>query len=142
MRLSLILILFIGYGSVWHVVPEALFRSYYSKNSVPIPKGYDAVPENWTKLQREKGMRPNIYSALVNKSLEIPFKILNWCSENGVGLLPYDSIYFPESLRIIRRSPLLFFIISEMFRISIKGFRLPWLERARFLITGREMPIR
>lgn len=47
---------------------------------------YDAVPEELDELTREKGMRPNIYSALVNKSLEIPFKILNWCSENGVGL--------------------------------------------------------
>ena len=91
-------------------VPELLFKKFG-----PNPQRiYDAVPEELDELTREKGMRPNIYSALVNKSLEIPFKILNWCSENGVGLLPYDSIYFPESLRIIRRSPLLLYYLGNV----------------------------
>ena len=42
-------------------VPELLFKKFG-----PNPQRiYDAVPEELDELTREKGMRPNIYSALV-----------------------------------------------------------------------------
>ena len=91
-------------------VPELLFKKFG-----PSPKRiYDAVPEEFDELTRKKELKPNIYNALLNKSLEVPFKILEWCGENGVGLLPYDSAYFPASLRIIRRSPVLLYYLGNV----------------------------
>lgn len=91
--------------------PDALF-SRFGRSSKAI---YDATPEEYSDIQK---LNKKTLTALQNKNLSNAFGIVRWCAENGVGLLPYDSEYFPNSLRIIKDAPVLLYYLGHVPNIN------------------------
>ena len=84
---------------------------------------YDADPAEYVGLP--KGAAEH----LTDKSLRAAVGIYNWCSDNGVGMLPYDSEYFPPQLRNIPSPPVMLYYlgllpnIKNRFSVAIVGTR-------------------
>ncbi|MBE6608415.1 MAG: DNA-protecting protein DprA [Ruminococcaceae bacterium] len=55
------------------------------------------------------GLDAKYIDALNNKSLDDSREIFDWCTENDVGLLPYDSRFYPQRLRDIEKAPILLY---------------------------------
>ncbi len=67
---------------------------------------YKASYEDYEKISDLKSEYAELLS---DKSLEEASRILDWCTENNVGLLPYNSKFYPQRLRDIERAPLLLY---------------------------------
>lgn len=67
---------------------------------------FDASAEELSEIN---GLPVQISEALCNKDLAEANKILDWCTQNNVGLLPYDSKFYPKRLRSVERAPLLLY---------------------------------
>lgn len=84
---------------------------------------YDADPSEYGGLP--KGAAEH----LTDKSLRAAVGIYNWCSDNGVGMLPYDSEYFPPQLRNIPSPPVMLYYlgllpnIKNRFSVAVVGTR-------------------
>lgn len=59
------------------------------------------------------------------------YDLLNYCSENGIGIVLYNDEYYPERLRAIPNPPILLFykgerdLLREKYIVSIVGTRNP-----------------
>ncbi len=67
---------------------------------------YNASYEDYEKIP---DLKAEYIDLLSDKSLEEASSILDWCTENNVGLLPYNSKFYPQRLRDIERAPLLLY---------------------------------
>ncbi len=67
---------------------------------------YKASYEDYEKISDLKSEYADLLS---DKSLEEANKILDWCAQNNVGLLPYNSKFYPQRLRDIEKAPLLLY---------------------------------
>lgn len=67
---------------------------------------FNSSREDYEKLS---DLKREYIDSLCDKSLEEANKILDWCTENNVGLLPYNSKFYPQRLRDIERAPLLLY---------------------------------
>ena len=70
-----------------------------------------------------------LLNKLSDKDLTESQKILDYCINNGVGLLTYDSSYYPQRLKNIERAPVLLYFRGKMINfddnvgISVVGTR-------------------
>ncbi len=69
---------------------------------------YDADPSEYSGLPKGTAER------LEDKSLKAAVGIYNWCADNGVGMLPYDSEYFPPQLRRIPSPPVMLYYLGML----------------------------
>lgn len=59
------------------------------------------------------------------------YELLNYCNENGIGIVLYNDEYYPERLRAIPNPPILLFykgereLLAEKYIVSIVGTRNP-----------------
>ncbi len=59
------------------------------------------------------------------------YELLNYCNENGIGIVLYNDEYYPERLRAIPNPPILLFykgereLLTEKYIVSIVGTRNP-----------------
>ncbi len=59
------------------------------------------------------------------------YELLNYCNENGIGIVLYNDEYYPERLRAIHNPPILLFykgereLLREKYIVSIVGTRNP-----------------
>ena len=60
------------------------------------------------------GLDAKYVDALCDKSLDEASKIFDWCTENNVGLLPYDSKFYPQRLRDIEKAPILLYYRGKL----------------------------
>ncbi len=67
---------------------------------------YNASSDDYSTVS---GLDPKYIDALTDKSLEEAKKINDWCTANNVGLLPYDSKFYPQRLRDIEKAPILLY---------------------------------
>lgn len=67
---------------------------------------FNASAEDFSKIS---GLPAKISRALCDKDLTEASKILDWCTQNNVGLLPYDSRFYPKRLKSAERAPLLLY---------------------------------
>lgn len=73
---------------------------------------YDADPSEYAGLPEETVQH------LSNKSLRASIGIYNWCVDNGVGMLPYNSAYFPKRLRDIPSPPVMLYYLGLLPNIN------------------------
>lgn len=69
---------------------------------------YDADPSEYSGLPKGTAER------LEDKSLKAAVGIYNWCADNGVGMLPYDSEFFPPQLRRIPSPPVMLYYLGML----------------------------
>jgi len=67
---------------------------------------YDASAEDLSAIE---GLSEHVKEALLNKDLSEATKILDYCTENNIGLLTYDSKFYPKRLKNAERAPLLLY---------------------------------
>ena len=72
---------------------------------------YKAEREDYEKISE---LKSEYIDLLSDKSLEEAKKILDWCTQNNVGLLPYDSKFYPQRLRDIEKAPLLLYYRGKL----------------------------
>ncbi len=60
------------------------------------------------------GLDEKYVDALCDKSLDDAHKIFDWCTENNIGLLPYDSKFYPQRLRDIEKAPILLYYRGKL----------------------------
>ncbi len=72
---------------------------------------YKASYEDYAKISE---LKSEYIDLLCNKSLEEANNIFDWCTENNVGLLPYNSKFYPQRLRDIERAPLLLYYKGKL----------------------------
>jgi DNA processing protein len=60
------------------------------------------------------GLDEKYIDALCDKSLDDAREIFDWCTENNVGLLPYDSKFYPQRLRDIEKAPILLYYRGKL----------------------------
>ena len=74
-------------------------------------KAYFATSDDYAKIP---GLSPKYITSLSDKSLDEARKIFDWCTENNVGLLPYDSKFYPQRLRDIEKAPILLYYKGKL----------------------------
>ncbi|MBQ8742596.1 MAG: DNA-processing protein DprA [Clostridia bacterium] len=74
-------------------------------------KIYSSDAEEYAKI---KGLSPKYINALSDKSLDKAIKIFDWCTENNVGLLPYDSRFYPQRLRDTEKAPIMLYFKGRL----------------------------
>ena len=72
---------------------------------------YNASSEDYLTVS---GLDPKYIDALCDKSLDDARDIYDWCTENNVGLLPYDSKFYPQRLRDIEKAPILLYFRGKL----------------------------
>ncbi len=72
---------------------------------------YDADEEAYEKVEN---LEKNVIEALLNKDLKEAEEIIEYCTVNNIGLLPYDSPYYPSRLRRIERAPILLYYRGKL----------------------------
>lgn len=117
-------------------------KMLYILSSIGIGK-----PRIW-ELEKKFGSLDELYKAIAferDNSIFIPeekksaaattakqlYEMLNYCNENGIGIVLYDDEYYPERLRAIPNPPILLFykgdreLLREKYIVSIVGTRHP-----------------
>ena len=51
---------------------------------------------------------------LCDKNLDAAYSIISWCEKNKVGILPFDSEYFPQSLRALKDPPCVLYFRGKL----------------------------
>lgn len=72
---------------------------------------YDADEEDYEDVEN---LEKNVIEALSDKDLKEAEEIIEYCTINNIGLLPYDSPYYPSRLRRIERAPLLLYYKGKL----------------------------
>ncbi len=60
-------------------------------------------------LEKTETLPSQIIESLSDKNLTEAEKILDWCTKNNVGLLAYNSKFYPQRLRSVEKAPLLLY---------------------------------
>ncbi len=86
---------------------DALLKHFdYSADAV-----YRADAE---ELSKAEGPASNYIEKLSDKDMSEAEDIYNWCTENNVGLLPYDHKLYPQRLRDIEKAPILLYFRGKL----------------------------
>ena len=79
---------------------------------------YDVFVAEAEELERRAGLREKTVADLSDKSLTRASKILDSCERLGIGLMPYDSELYPQSLKEIKNPPVLLYYAGRVPRLS------------------------
>lgn len=102
--------------------PDALFDRF----GPSAEKIFDASAEDYESVH---GLSKNTIKYLCDKNLRIAIEILQWCKNCNVGIIPYDSEYYPERLRRIITKPIVLYykgrlpIVDNKLCVSMVGTR-------------------
>ena len=80
--------------------------SYLLKHFSSPQAVYTATEEELLAL---KGVNKDIVSALMDRSLSLPQKIVEYCERVNVGILTLDSANYPERLKSIYAKPIVLY---------------------------------
>ena len=70
---------------------------------------YDIFEADSEELERLSVLRERTVAALSNKNLQEASEILDRCQRLGIGIMTYDSVLYPRSLREIANPPILLY---------------------------------
>ncbi len=79
---------------------------------------YEVFVAEAEELERRAGLRGKTVANLSNKSLKRASEILDNCERLGIGLMPYDSELYPQSLKEIKNPPVLLYYAGRVPRLS------------------------
>ncbi|MCQ2432532.1 MAG: hypothetical protein MJ175_08015, partial [Clostridia bacterium] len=74
-------------------VPVRLLGAMHSIDAI-----FEAAREDYASLGF---LKDSVITALCDKSLDRPRRITEVCAQKNIGILPYDSMLYPERLRRI-----------------------------------------
>lgn len=102
--------------------PEKLFKVF----GADARRIYNAAPEEYMCIP---GLKGETIDGLCRKTLKTAYDVLDWCKRHSVGLIPYNSEYYPSSLKIITSAPIMLYYlgmfpnINRRLSISVVGTR-------------------
>jgi DNA protecting protein DprA len=76
---------------------------------------YEADEEAYRKIEN---LDESVILALMDKNLEESQDIAEYCAINNIGILPYDSPYYPSRLRRIEKAPILLYFKGKLIDID------------------------
>ncbi len=79
---------------------------------------YEVFCAEAEELERRAGLRERTVARLSDKSLGRASEILDSCERLGIGLMPYDSELYPQSLREIKNPPVLLYYAGRVPKLS------------------------
>ena len=79
---------------------------------------YEVFCAEAEELERRAGLREKTVADLLDKSLKRASEILDHCERLGIGLMPYDSELYPQSLREIKNPPVLLYYVGRVPKFS------------------------
>ena len=97
-----------GAGST---APEKLFKVF----GVDARQIYNAAPEEYMHIP---GLKGEVIDKLCRKTLKTSYDLIDWCKRYNVGLLPYNSEYYPNSLKKIDSAPIMLYYLGMPPRIN------------------------
>lgn len=79
---------------------------------------YEVFVAEAEELELRAGLREKTVADLSDKSLKRASEILDACEQLGIGLMPYSSELYPQSLREIKNPPILLYYVGRVPKLS------------------------
>ena len=79
---------------------------------------YEVFVAEAEELERRAGLREKTVADLSDKSLKRASEILDNCERLGIGLMPYDSEFYPQSLKEIKNPPVLLYYAGRVPKLT------------------------
>lgn len=91
--------------------PDKLFKVF----GADARQIYNASPEEYRYVP---GLRGETIDRLCRKNLKTAYDLIDWCKRHNVGMIPYNSEYYPNSLKIINSAPVMLYYLGMAPRIN------------------------
>ena len=83
---------------------------------------YEVYEADANELGRRADLKEKTVLSLSDKGLQRASEILDACQRQGIGVMPYDSALYPQSLREIKNPPvLLYYTAAPIPRATRQG---------------------
>jgi DNA processing protein len=79
---------------------------------------YEVYEVDADELERRADLKEKTILSLSDKSLQRASEILDACQRQGIGVMPYDSALYPQSLREIKNPPVLLYYVGTVPRFQ------------------------